>query len=164
MTKKKPDEVKKSNNTNSFSAFLKKRAPIYLGLIGLFIIFAYPALTEKNLESLLADDSFEGNERIVVEMVKFYKGSNDKGITILQVIEERINDKYSDQKIFDDEDTWAEFTAEATNTKNYEVVFVFNVENKQSMKYEWHVNLESGEISSTDGPSRIILQTVDHYD
>ena len=164
MTKKKHDEIKKSENPKSFSSFLKKRAPIYLGIIGLFMIFAYPALTEKNLESLLADDSFEGNERIAVEMVKFYKGTNDKGMTILQVIEEKINDKYSDQKIFDDEDTWAEFTATATNTKNYEVVFVFSVENNQSMRYEWNVNLESSQISSTDGPSRIILQTVDHYD
>ena len=164
MAKKKPDEIKKSDNPKRFSSFLKKRAPIYLGIIGLFMIFAYPALTEKNLESLLADDSFEGKEKIAVEMVKFYKGTNDTGMTILQVIEEKINDRYSDQKIFDDKDTWAEFTAEVTDTKNYEVVFVFNVENKQSMKYEWHVNLESGEISSTDGPSRIILQTVDHYD
>ena len=164
MAKKKPDEIKRSDNPKSFSSFLKKRAPIYLGIIGLFMIFAYPALTEKNLESLLADDSFEGSEKIAVEMVKFYKGTNDTGMTILQVIEEKINDKYSDQKIFDDRDTWAEFTVEVTDTKNYEVVFVFNVENKQSMKYEWHVNLESGEISSTDGPSRIILQTVDHYD
>ena len=164
MAKKKPDEIKKSDNPKSFSSFLKKRAPIYLGIIGLFMIFALPALTEKNLESLLADDSFTDNERIAVEMVKFYKGTNDKGMTILQVIEEKINDKYSDQKIFDDEDTWAEFTVEATNTKNYEVVFVFSVENNQSMRYEWNVNLESGEISSTDGPSRIILQTVDHYD
>ena len=164
MAKKKPDEIKKSDNPKSFSSFLKKRAPIYLGIIGLFMIFAYPALTEKNLESLLADDSFEGREKIAVEMEKFYKGTNDTGMTILQVIEEKINDKYSDQKIFDDKDTWAKFTAEVTDTENYEVVFVFSVENKQSIKYEWHVNLESGEISSTDGPSRIILQTVDHYD
>ena len=164
MAKKKPDEIKKSDDPKSFTSFLKKRAPIYLGIIGLFMIFAYPALTEKNLESLLVDDSFEGREKIAVEMVKFYKGTNDKGMTILQIIEEKINDKYSDQKIFDDEDTWAEFTAEATDTKNYEIVFVFSAENNQSMRYEWNVNLESGEISSTDGPSRIILQTVDHYD
>ena len=170
MAKKKPDEIKKSDNPKSFSSFLKKRAPIYLGIIGLFMIFAYPALTEKNLESLLADDSFEGLEKIAVEKLKSYKGTNDTGMTILQVIEEKINDKYSDQKIFDDKDTWAEFTVEVfpvtgfLNNENYKVVFVFNVENKQSMKYEWHVNLESGEISSTDGPSRIILQTVDHYD
>ena len=165
MAKKKPDEITKSDNPKSFSAFLKKRAPIYLGLIGLFMLFAYPALTEKNLESLLADDSFEGREKIAVEMVKFYKGSNDKGMTILQIIEEKINDKYPDQKIFDDEKTWAEFTAvEIDSKKGYNVVFFFSVDNKQSMKYEWTVNLDSGKISSTDGPSRIILQTVDHYD
>ena len=164
MAKKKPDEIKKPDNPKSFSSFLKKRAPIYLGIIGLFMIFAYPVLTEKNLESLLADDSFEGNERIAVEMVKFYKGTNDTGMTILQVIEEKINDKYSDQKIFDDKDTWAKFTAEVTDTKNYEVVFVFNVENKQSMKYEWHVNIENENIDPRDTPSRIILQIVDSYD
>jgi hypothetical protein len=164
LAKKKNNEIKKSDNPKSFSAFLKKRAPIYLGIIGLFMIFAYPVLTEKNLESLLADDSFEDNERIAVEMVKFYKGSNDEGMTILQVIEEKINDKYSDQKIYNDEDTWAEFTAEAIDAKNYEVVFVFSVENNQSMRYEWNVNLESQEISSTDSPSRVILQIVDHYD
>ena len=166
MTKKKPDEIKKSDSPKSFSSFLKKRAPIYLGIIGLFMIFAYPALTEKNLESLLADDSFEGNERIAVEMVKFYKGTNDTGMTILQVIEEKINDKYSDQKIFDDKDTWAKFTAEAVNNNNrvYEVVFLFSVDNKQSMKYEWHVNIENETIDPRDTPSRIILQIVDSYD
>ena len=165
MTKKKPDEIKKSDSPKSFSSFLKKRAPIYLGIIGLFMIFALPALTEKNLESLLADDSFEGNERIAVEMVKFYKGTNDTGMTILQVIEEKINDKYSDQKIFDDPSTWAEFTAEEIHSDRvYKVGFLFSVDNKQSMKYEWHVNIENENIDPRDTPSRIILQIVDSYD
>ena len=166
MAKKKPDEIKKSDNPKSFSAFLKKRAPIYLGLIGLFIIFAYPALTEKNLESLLADDSFEGNERIAVEMVKFYKGSDDSGISVMDVIEEKINDKHEGQKIFDHEKTWADFTVEAVNNNNkvYEVVFAFNAENNEPLQYEWHVNIETGEIDPRDTPSKIIIQRVDYYD
>ena len=166
MAKKKPDEIKKSDNPKSFSAFLKKRAPIYLGLIGLFIIFAYPALTEKNLESLLADDSFEGNERIAVEMVKFYKGSDDSGISVMDVIEEKINDKHEGQKIFDHEKTWADFTVEAVNNSNkvYEVVFAFNAENNEPLQYEWHVNIETGEIDPRDTPSKIIIQRVDYYD
>ena len=102
MTKKKPNEVKKPDNPKSFSAFLKKRAPVYLGIIGLFMIFAYPALTEKNLGSLLVDESFEGNEKIAVEMVKFYKGSNDTGISVLEAIEEKINDKYPDTGVITD--------------------------------------------------------------
>ena len=166
MAKKKPDEIKKSDNPKSFSSFLKKRAPIYLGIIGLFMIFAYPALTEKNLESLLADDSFEGNERLALEMVKFYKGSNDSGISVIDVIEEKINDKHEGQKIFDHETTWADFTVEAVNNNNkvYEVVFVFNAENNEPLQYEWHVNIETGEIDPRDTPSKIIIQRVDYYD
>ena len=164
MTKKKPNEVKKSDNPKSFSAFLKKRAPVYLGIIGLFMIFAYPALTEKNLESLLVDESFEGNERIAVEMVKLYKGSNDTGISVLEAIEEKINDKYPDEKIFNDEDTWAEFIVEKINEKVYQVVFVFNVENDQSLRYEWNANIESGEIEPRDSPSKTITHLVDYYD
>ena len=49
---KKNSESKKPQEPKSFAAFLKKRAPIYLGLLGLFFIFAYPAITEKNLDSL----------------------------------------------------------------------------------------------------------------
>ena len=166
MAKKKPDEIKKSDDPKSFSSFLKKRAPIYLGIIGLFMIFAYPALTEKNLESLLADDSFEGNERLALEMVKFYKGSNDSGISVIDVIEEKINDKHEGQKIFDHEKTWADFTVEAVNNNNkvYEVVFVFNAENNEPLQYEWHVNIETGEIDPRDTPSKIIIQRVDYYD
>ena len=166
MAKKKPDEKTKSDNPKSFSSFLKKRAPIYLGIIGLFMIFAYPALTEKNLESLLADDSFEGKEKIAVEMVKFYKGSNDSGISVIDVIEEKINDKHDGQKIFDHEKTWADFTVEVVNNNNkvYEVVFVFNAENNEPLQYEWHVNIETGEIDPRDTPSKIIIQRVDYYD
>ena len=166
MAKKKFNDEKKSEDPKSFSGFLKKRAPIYLGIIGLFMIFAYPALTEKNLESLLADDSFEGNERLALEMVKFYKGSNDSGISVIDVIEEKINDKHEGQKIFDHEKTWADFTVEAVNNNNkvYEVVFVFNAENNEPLQYEWHVNIETGEIDPRDTPSKIIIQRVDYYD
>lgn len=166
MVKKDPN-YKKPQNPKSFGAFLKKRAPIYLGLIGLFMIFAYPALTEKDLNSLL-DDSFEGNERIAVDMVQFYSGPNETGITILEVIEEKINEKHSNQKIFDDEETWAEFVVENIEKQNggftHEVVFLFNAENNQSMMYGWFVNVENGEMLPIDSTSKSIQQTVDYFD
>ena len=80
----KKDYSKKPQEPKSFAAFLRKRAPIYLGLLGLFFVFAYPAMTEKNLDSLL-DESFEGDQQIAVDMVKFYTGPNDTGITIIEV-------------------------------------------------------------------------------
>ena len=166
MVKKDPN-YKKPQNPKSFGAFLKKRAPIYLGLIGLFMIFAYPALTEKDLNSLI-DDSFEGNERIAVDIVRFYSGPNETGITILEVIEEKINEKHSNQKIFNDEETWAEFVVENIENRNerftHEVVFLFNAENNQSMMYGWFVNVENGKISPIDSTSKSIQQTVDYFD
>jgi len=164
---KKDSNYKKPQDPKSFGAFLKKRAPIYLGLIGLFLLFVYPALTEKDLNSIL-DDSFEGNERIAVDLIKFYSGPNDTGITILEVIEEKINEKHSDQKIFEDKETWAEFVVENIENQNegfsHEVVFMFNAENNQSMMYGWYVNIENGEISPIDATSKNIQQTVDYFD
>ena len=166
MVKKEPD-YKKPQNPKSFGAFLKKRAPIYLGLIGLFFLFAYPALTEKDLNSIL-DNSFEDNEKIAVDLVRTYSGPNDSGITILEVIEEKINEKYSNQKIFDDKETWAEFVVENIENRNegftHEVVFVFNAENNQSLMYSWYVNIETGKISPIDTISKNIQQAVDYFD
>ena len=99
-------------------------------------------------------------------MVKFYKGSNDSGISVIDVIQEKINDKHDGQKIFHHEKTWADFTVDAVNNNNkvYEVVFVFNAENNEPLQYEWHVNIETGEIDPRDTPSKIIIQRVDYYD
>ena len=162
---KKNSESKKPQEPKSFAAFLKKRAPIYLGLLGLFFVLAYPAITEKNLESLLEDDSFEGNELLALEMVKYYKGTDGVGISVIDVIEEKINDKHEGQKIFDDEKTWADFTVEEVHSyRVYKVMFVFNAENNEPIQYEWHVNLENGTIDPKDTPSKIIIQRVDYYD
>ena len=160
---KKDPSYKKPQDPKSFGAFLKKRAPIYLGLIGLFLLFVYPAIIEKDLNSIL-DDSFEGNDRIAVDLVKFYSGPNDSGIKIIEVIEEKINEKHEGQKIFDDEKTWAEFIVEKENKKLYEVVFIFNAENNEPLQYEWHVNLENGDIDPRNTASKIIIQRVDYYD
>ena len=46
MVKKDPS-YKKPQDPKSFGAFLKKRAPIYLGLIGLFLIFVYFLLSAQ---------------------------------------------------------------------------------------------------------------------
>jgi hypothetical protein len=169
MTKKDPS-YKKPQDPKSFGAFLKKRAPIYLGLIGLFFIFAYPAITEKNLDSIL-DDSFDGNDRIAVDMIKFYSGQNDSGIKIIEVIEEKINEKHEGQKIFDDENTNANFFVEpippfldANDEFTHQVIFTFNAENNQTLVYSWFVNIENGMISPIDDYTKNIQQIVDYSD
>ena len=167
---KKDPNYKKPQDPKSFGAFLKKRAPIYLGLLGLFFIFAYPALTENNLTSIL-DDSFDGNDRIAVDMIKFYSGPNDSGIKIIEVIEEKINEKHEGQKIFDDENTSANFFVEpippfldANDEFTHQVIFTFNAENNQTLVYSWFVNVENGMISPIDDDTKNIQQIVDYSD
>ena len=46
---KKKDEVPKKKKSD-FKAFLKKRAPIYLALIAMFVVFGVPELTKGSLE------------------------------------------------------------------------------------------------------------------
>ena len=169
MVKKDPN-YKKPQDPKSFGAFLKKRAPIYLGLLGLFFIFAYPALTENNLTSIL-DDSFDGNDRIAVDMIKFYSGPNDSGIKIIEVIEEKINEKHEGQKIFDDENTSANFFVEpippfldANDEFTHQVIFTFNAENNQTLVYSRFVNVENGMISPIDDDTKNIQQTLDNSD
>ncbi len=151
---KKNSESKKPQEPKSFAAFLKKRAPIYLGLLGLFFVFAYPAITEKNLDSLL-DDSFEGDEKIALDMVKFYTGPNDTGISMIEVIEEKINEKF--------EGIIPPFL-EANDEFTHQVVFTFNTESNQPLVYSWFVNIQNGEISPNDVDSKNIQQTVDYFD
>tara|TARA_B110000014_G_scaffold32483_1_gene20467 strand:- start:76 stop:585 length:510 start_codon:yes stop_codon:yes gene_type:complete len=167
---KKDPNYKKPQDPKSFSAFLKKRAPIYLGLIGLFLLFVYPAMTEKNLDSIL-DDSGVGDYRIAVDMIKFYSGPNDSGIKIIEVIEEKINEKHEGQKIFDDENTYATFFVEpippfleANDEFTHQVIFRFDAEDNQQLVYNWFVNIENGEISPIDDDTKNIQQIVDYSD
>ena len=166
MAHKKNNGEKKPENPKSFLAFLKKRAPIYLGILGLFIVFAYPALTEKNLESLLPN-SFEGEEKIAIELIKSYQGTNQRGMTILQVIEEIIVNKYPDEKIFDNEDTLADLIVSNLNDREaeftHEDIFHFKAHDEM-MAYSWYVNIDTSEISPIDIDTRKVMQTVDYYD
>src|SRR3990172_12979125 len=59
--KKKEEKPKKSE----FKAFLKKRAPIYLGIIGILVIFVIPELTKSDLQSSFPDNLTDDQKQIV---------------------------------------------------------------------------------------------------
>jgi len=51
-SKKKDEKPRESE----FKKFVKKRAPIYLGVIALLIVFVVPELTKSNLENSFPND------------------------------------------------------------------------------------------------------------
>ena len=101
--KKKEDEPKKSD----FKSFLKKRAPIYLGIVAIFVVFIIPELTKGDLESSFPDNLTNEEEQIL-EILMSYNGPNEKGLTVLNAIKEQIAKEYPDEKIFNNKKTKVE--------------------------------------------------------
>ena len=130
-----------SKDQKSFTAFLKKRAPIYLGLIGIFFLFAYPALIEKNLESHIPTDLSE-DQQAIVDSILSYNGLNNSGMTIMNVLEEEISTKFVNEKIFDTEITLLklEFQKLSDSDSTHEVTFLFMI-NEDILTYTWIVNM-----------------------
>ena len=155
--KKKEEKPKKSD----FKAFLKKRAPIYLGLIAMFVVFAVPELTKGDLESSFPELSAE--EQQVIDVLMGYNGPNESGLTVMDAISNKISEEYPDEKIFDNKKTNVELTVSSVDSEKYQIILNFK-SHKGEMNYDWNVDLSSGEIISNNQESKHIIDVVDFYD
>jgi len=141
--KKKEDEPKKSD----FKSFLKKRAPIYLGIVAIFVVFVIPELTKGDLEILMA-----------------YNGPNEKGLTVLNAIKEQIAKEYPDEKIYDNKKTKVELNiTKVDSTENYKVVLMFE-SYKGKIDYIWNVNQITKEIKAESSNAKHVIDIVNYYD
>lgn len=155
--KKKEEKPKK----NDLKTFLKKRAPIYLGLIGLFIIVAVLELTKGDLEGSLPELSTEDKQ--VADILMGYDGPNGSGLTVMEALSNRIAEEYPDEKIYDNKKTSVDLTVFKINSEEYQVIFDFK-SHKGEMNYDWNVNVNSNEIDANNPDSKYILDLVDFYD
>jgi len=157
MGKDKEEKPKK----NDFKAFLRKRAPIYLGIIGLFIIFIVPDLMKGDLESSFPELSSE--EQQVIDVLMGYNGPNESGLTVMDAISMKISEEYPDEKIYDNKKTNVELTVSSVGSEEYQVVLNFE-SHKGEMNYDWNVDMSSGKITSNNQESKYIIDLVDFYD
>ncbi len=155
--KEKEEKPKK----NDFKAFLKKRAPIYLGIIGLFILFVVPDLMKGDLESSFPELSSE--EQQVIDILMGYNGPNESGLTVMDAISMKISEEYPDEKIYDNKKTNVELTVSIVDSEEYQVVLNFE-SHKGEMNYNWNVDMTSGKITSNNQESKYIIDLVDFYD
>ncbi len=155
--KEKEEKPKK----NDFKAFLKKRAPIYLGIIGLFMLFVVPDLMKGDLESSFPELSSE--EQQVVDILMGYNGPNESGLTVMDAISMKISEEYPDEKIYDNKKTNVELTVSIVDSEEYQVVLNFE-SHKGEMNYNWNVDMTSGKITSNNQESKYIINLVDFYD
>jgi hypothetical protein len=156
-SKKKEDKPKK----NDFKSFLKKRAPIYLALIAMFVVFVVPEYTKGTLEKSFPELSDKNQQ--VVDILMKYDGPNDAGLTVKEALENKISEKYPQEKIFDHKKTTVDLTITNVNSEEHQVVLNFK-SYKGEMNYDWNVNVISEEISSNNSESKYIIELVNYYD
>ena len=160
-TKKKEEKPKKSE----FKAFLKKRAPIYLGIIGILVIFVIPELTKGDLQSSFPDN-LTGDQKQIVEILMSYNGSNEKGLTVMNAIIERIATEYPNEKIYDNKKTKVDLVVSSTDesTENiYKVILIFE-SYKGKIEYVWNVNLDTKKIEAKNSDAKHVIDIVNYYD
>ncbi len=156
--KKKKEEKPKKND---FKAFLRKRAPIYLGLIGLFILFVVPDLMKGDLGSSFPELTSE--EQQVMDILMGYDGPNDSGLTVMDAISMKISEEYPNEKIYDNKKTKVELIVSNISSEEYQVILNFE-SHKGEMNYDWNVNMSSEKIISNNQESKYIIDLVDFYD
>ncbi len=163
MGKEKKKEKKKVEKPrkNDFKSFLRKRAPIYLALIALLVVFVIPELTKGDLESSFPELSAEQQQ--VVDILMQYNGPNESGLTVMEAISNKIAEEYPDEKIFDHKKTKVNLLVSSTDSQKYQIILNFE-SYKGEMNYDWIVDLNSKEIISNNSESKYIIDLVDFYD
>ena len=155
--KKKKEKPKKKD----FRAFLKKRAPIYLAIIAMFVIFAIPELTKGDLQSSFPELTSE--EKQVLDMLMKYNGPNDSGLTVMDAISGKISEEYPNEKIYDHRKTVVDLAVLKLNDEEYNIVLNFE-SYKGELNYDWNVDKNLGKITSNNQDSKHIIDLVDFYD
>ena len=156
-SKKKENKPKK----NDFKSFLRKRAPIYLALIAMFVVFVIPEMTKGTLEKSFPE--FSSEEEQVIDILMKYDGPNNDGLTVLEALEDKISKEYPDEKIFDNKKTTVDLAITNVDSEEYKVNFNFK-SHKGEMNYDWNVNIISEEITSNNSESKHIIELVNYYD
>ncbi len=158
---KKKKEIEKKPKKSDFKTFLKKRAPVYLGIIALFVVFVIPEFTKSSLESSLPELSTEKQQ--VADILMEYAGPNEAGLTVMEAISNKIAEEYPDERIYDNKKTTIDLTVTNGDDQNYQVILNFE-SHKGAMNFDWNVDVNSGDISANNPESKHIIDLVDYYD
>ena len=158
---KKKKEIEEKPKKNDLKSFLKKRAPVYLGIIALFVVFVIPELTKNSLESSLPELSAEKQQ--VADILMQYAGPNEAGLTVMEAISNKIAEEYPDERIYDNKKTTIDFTVTNVDAQNYQVILNFE-SHKGEMNFDWDVDANTGDITSNNPESKHIIDLVDYYD
>jgi hypothetical protein len=148
--------------------FLKKRSFIYLMCAVAFVVIVVPdMIAPSDLEKKLVENLENDEQNTAWQIIKSYKGANNEGFELFDLMIKLIEDAYPTEKILEHKDTILEISAVNKDVEYgvgfYEVYFTFQTYN-DSKKYIWKVNILTEEIFPVNSEARQMLNNVDYYD
>jgi hypothetical protein len=154
---------KEEAKDSSFKGFLKKRAPLYGLILTAFVIFLVPELTGGSINDHLG--TLDGPEGQALEILKNYDGPNDEGLKLIDALDEQLNSAYSDEKIFDHDETSSKLVVILKSGEDsvFEISWSF-ITYRETIDYLWSVNIDSGDVTSDNAAAKTIVDIVDYYD
>ena len=162
---KKNNEPEKESDLKKF---LKKRSFIYLMCAVAFVVIVVPdMIAPSDLEKKLIENLENDEQNTAWQIIKSYKGTNNEGFELFDLMIKLIEDAYPTEKILEHKDTIFKISAVNKDVEYgvgfYEVYFTFQTYN-DSKKYIWKVNILTEEISPVNSEARQMLNNVDYYD
>lgn len=165
----------KKRSSSGFAGFLKKRAPIYLGILALFLVFVIPELTKSDLGDLLPELS--GEDGRVVGILLGYDGGDGTGLSVMDSLSDKITGEFGDDVYGDDDTGVTIIVSPATSPSEdgaivpvevgtdeiYDVYFELE-SRKGTLNYTWTVDVGSGSITGNDAASKHVIDIVRFYD
>jgi hypothetical protein len=156
--KKKEGKPKESQ----FKKFLIKRAPFYLAILAITVIFIVPELTKGDLQSSFPQTLTE-EEKSVVDTLMAYNGPNKEGYSLIDAISNEISEEYPNEKIYDHKKTKVNVVVSNVENEMYQVVFDFE-SHKNGFHYNWDIDMNTGDVKGNDEESKYVIGLVDFYD
>ena len=157
-SKKKEGRPKESE----FKKFVKKRAPIYLAVVALVVVFVVPELTKSDLQSHFPED-LAVDERQALDTLMDYKGPDSEGLSLMEALSEKISEEYPDEKIYDNKKTTVDIQVLKTETGTYQVLLHFE-SYKGKLDYSWDVDAGTGDVRGNNPKAKHIVDVVNFFD
>jgi len=82
---------------------------------------------------------------------------------VKNAVEDKINDEYPSEKIFNERNTKVELDITKIDLKEYQVIINFKA-HKGEIIFDWNVNIDSKKIESNNLLSRSMIEKVNYID
>lgn len=147
---------------SEFKKFAKKRAPIYLAVAALVVVFVVPELTKSDLQSHFPED-LAPEERQVLDTLMSYKGPDREGLSLMEALSEKIGEEYPDEKIYDNKRTAVDIQIIKAENGTHRVLLDFE-SHKGKLDYSWDVDTDTGDVKGNNPKSKHIVDVVYFFD